>query len=153
MSSAALVSGALFALGLALAGMTEPARVLGFLDVAGAWDPTLAFVMAGALLIYAPLYRVIRRKLARPLLAATFQVPAASKLDAELFVGAALFGVGWGLAGLCPGPAIVALGAGKREALLFVLALVGGSLLASWLLRWRATHSAAAPRPLAREDA
>ncbi len=149
MSATALLAGSVFGLGLAVSGMTEPARILAFLDVTGAWDPALAFVMGGALLVYAPLFRVITRGRPRPLLADAFQVPPRGKLDARLFVGSALFGVGWGLAGFCPGPAIMALGAGKREALIFVLAMSAGSVLASLLLRIRAT---AAPAELARDD-
>jgi len=130
---AAFVSGALFALGLSLSGMTEPARVIGFLDVTGAWDPSLAFVMGGAVTVFAVLYQVIVRRLAQPLVAETFHLPPRARIDAKLLVGAALFGVGWGLAGLCPGPALVALGAGKVEAALFTLAMVAGSWLASLL--------------------
>lgn len=130
---AAFSAGALFALGLALSGMTEPARIIRFLDVTGDWDPSLAFVMGGAVCTYALLYRLIVGKLERPLVADEFHLPARAKPDAKLVIGAALFGVGWGLAGLCPGPALVALGALKREAALFVVAMAAGTFLTSLL--------------------
>lgn len=128
-------AGVLFAIGLVLSGMTEPARIVRFLDVTGEWDPSLAFVMGGAILVYAPLYRLITGRLRRPLLDAAFHIPPRGPLDLRLFTGAALFGIGWGLVGLCPGPALVALGAGKREAMLFAAAMVAGSLLGSWFAR------------------
>jgi uncharacterized membrane protein YedE/YeeE len=151
---AAFVSGALFALGLSLSGMTEPARVIGFLDLTGAWDPSLAFVMAGAVSVYALLYRLIRTRTEQPLLDHEFHVPLRGRVDVKLLLGAALFGAGWGLAGLCPGPAIVALGAGKLEAALFVLAMVAGSGLTSLLTRpTRASTAGPSRRGLANDDA
>ncbi len=104
----ALFSGAVFGLGLAVSGMADPAKVIGFLDVAGEWDPTLAFVMGGALLVTVPAFRLIfgRR---RPVLAGDFDLLGEKKVDARLLGGSALFGVGWGLSGFCPGPAVVAL--------------------------------------------
>jgi uncharacterized membrane protein YedE/YeeE len=108
--------GALFALGLALSGMTDPAKVVGFLDVGGAWDPSLALVMLGAIAVYLPVYLVVRRR--RPELA-----PASGAIDARLVGGAALFGIGWGLVGYCPGPAIVSLASG-RAPIVFTLGLV-----------------------------
>lgn len=120
----AVVAGALFAIGLAIGGMTIPARVTGFLDVGGAWDPTLAFVMAGALAVYAPLSRMIRRRPA-PVLDARFHVPAPAAVDARLIGGAMIFGIGWGLSGYCPGPALVSL-AGGGSALVFVAAMIAG---------------------------
>ncbi|MDB4985922.1 MAG: transporter [Myxococcaceae bacterium] len=150
---AAALAGALFALGLVLSGMTEPARIIGFLDVAGDFNPALAFVMGGAVLTYAPLYFLIRR-MRRPLLDTAFHVPAPSRLDAKLFAGAALFGVGWGLAGFCPGPALVALGAGKREAALFCAAMALGSLGARWFSRVSQPRTSSAAEPkLAHDDA
>ncbi len=124
----AFASGVLFAIGLTLAGMTEPARVLAFLDVAGAWDPTLAFVMGSALATYAVLVRVIARR-SRPLAADAFDAPTATRIDARLLGGAAIFGIGWGLSGLCPAPALSAAGAGAREALVFSLAMIAGMLV------------------------
>jgi uncharacterized membrane protein YedE/YeeE len=108
--------------------MTSPARVIGFLDVFGEWDPQLAFVMGGAVLTYASLYRFIRTRFPRPLLDAHYHVPGKARLDGRLVTGAVLFGVGWGLLGLCPGPALVAAGAGKEGALVFTLAMAAGML-------------------------
>lgn len=150
---AAFVSGALFALGLSLSGMTEPARVIGFLDVTGAWDPSLAFVMAGAVTVYALLYRLVRARTEQPLLEDEFHVPLPGKVDVKLLVGAALFGAGWGLAGLCPGPAIVALGAGKLEAALFVVAMIAGSWSTSMINRHARARSEALGHGLVHDDA
>ena len=129
----AFFAGALFAIGLVVSGMTEPMRIVRFLDVAGDWDPALAFVMGGAILAYAPLYQLITRRVPRPLVAPQFHIPPRGQLDLKLFGGAALFGIGWGLAGLCPGPALVALGAGKPEAAIFCAAMLVGSLAGGWL--------------------
>ena len=123
-----LFAGLLFGAGLALSDMINPARVLAFLDVAGAWDPTLAFVMAGAMLPSAAAYRLSRR-MRRPLLADTFQVPGNRKLDTQLLAGAGIFGIGWGLVGFCPGPAIAALGFGMWQPWLFVGAMLAGMLV------------------------
>ncbi len=123
------LAGLLFAGGLVLGGMTRPAKVIGFLDVTGgSWDPSLAPVMAGALAVYGVAFRRITRR-AGPLLGGAFRVPTRRDLPPRLFVGAALFGVGWALAGFCPGPAVVALGSGVSEALLFFPGLIGGMLL------------------------
>jgi uncharacterized membrane protein YedE/YeeE len=124
----AFLSGVLFALGLTLSGMTQPARVLGFLDVAGQWDPTLMFVMGGALAVYAPLFRLILRR-KYPLAAASFELPSERHIGPKLLVGSGMFGVGWGLAGMCPGPAIVTLGTLLPQAFVFVAAMVAGALL------------------------
>lgn len=125
---AALFAGALFGIGLALARMTDPTVVLGFLDVAGAWDPTLAIVMAGAVATTWAGYRLVLRR-AHPLFADDFQLPTSRVVDAPLVVGAVLFGVGWGVAGYCPGPVLVALARGVDTALWFVPAMLAGSLL------------------------
>lgn len=117
--------GLLFGAGLALSDMINPARVLAFLDVAGAWDPTLAFVMAGALLPSAIGYRLIRN-MSRPLMAREFSVPQKRAIEPPLLAGAAIFGIGWGLAGFCPGPAIAALGFGMWQPWLFVAAMLAG---------------------------
>lgn len=153
----AAASGALFALGLALSGMSSPARVIAFLDVLGEWDPQLAFVMGGAVLTYGALYRLIRARCAQPLLDARYHVPTGRKLDARLVLGAAVFGVGWGLIGLCPGPALVSAGAGKPLSLAFVLAMAVGALMVE-LPRRRAqarleAMDAAGPSPQPRDDA
>ncbi len=123
-----LVSGLLFGAGLALGGMTDPGKVVAFLDVTGAWDPSLAFVMGSALLVTFPVFAWVRRS-TRPLFAERFQLPTRRDLDPQLLVGAALFGIGWGIAGLCPGPAIANLGAGSPEILLFVVTMVAGMWL------------------------
>ncbi|WP_163997478.1 DUF6691 family protein [Pyxidicoccus caerfyrddinensis] len=131
-SISAFLSGLIFALGLGLSGMTDPANVLGFLDVAGAWDFRLAFVMGGAIAVHAALRPLIHRR-ERPLFAAKFPTLSASKLDAKLLVGAALFGVGWGLGGYCPGPALTSLASGASQVLVFVPAMVAGMYLAQVL--------------------
>jgi uncharacterized membrane protein YedE/YeeE len=128
----ALFAGALFGLGLAVSGMTNPAKVIGFLDFAGGWDPTLAFVMGGALLVTIPAFRLILGR-PRPILAGNFALPAKSTLDARLLGGAALFGVGWGLSGFCPGPAVVALVTGLTPVFAFVAAMVAGMVLYAWV--------------------
>ena len=128
----ALFAGALFGLGLAVSGMTNPAKVIGFLDFAGGWDPTLAFVMGGALLVTIPAFRLILGR-PRPILADGFALPAKSTLDARLLGGAALFGVGWGLSGFCPGPAVVALVTGLTPVFAFVAAMVAGMVLYAWV--------------------
>lgn len=125
---AAFLSGLLFGLGLVWSGMTDPARVQGFLDVAGDWDITLAFVMGGALLVTLPAFAWLRRRRG-PLLAVRFRWPDATAIDVRLVLGALLFGIGWGLAGLCPGPALVNLATGSRDVAVFCAAMVAGMLL------------------------
>ncbi|MEK9644729.1 MAG: DUF6691 family protein [Alphaproteobacteria bacterium] len=117
--------GGLFGAGLAVSGMMNPAKVIGFLDLAADWDPTLAVVMAAALAISAAGYAV-RKGRARPVLADTFQVPPAGIVDARLIAGGALFGLGWGIAGFCPGPAIAALSTGRWDVAIFVVSMVAG---------------------------
>jgi uncharacterized membrane protein YedE/YeeE len=121
--------GALFGGGLALSSMTNPARVLGFLDLAGKWDPTLAFVMGGALLVTIPAFPAILRR-SRPWLGAHFSLPNRKHIDRRLVGGAVLFGLGWGIAGLCPGPAIAALGLAPQKVWLFVGSMIAGIFLA-----------------------
>ena len=121
----ALAAGTLFGAGLTFAGMTDPQRVRGFLDVFGQWDPTLAFVMGGAVLVMALAWR-LRRLMGHPLFAEKFVLPDRSDLDPPLIVGAALFGIGWGLAGLCPGPAIASLALAPAAAVPFVAAMLVG---------------------------
>ena len=135
-TGAALLAAVLFGVGLVVSGMTSPQKVLGFLDVFGAWDPSLAFVMVGAISVHAVLYRFVRRRTA-PLFAERFWVPERKGIDAPLVVGAALFGVGWGLSGICPGPGLVVLPAGVVDGatplLAFLAALLGGmALFALW---------------------
>ena len=123
--TAALISGLVFGLGLAVSGMMNPAKGIGFLDVAGDWDPTLVFVMGGALLVAVPAYRFIPKR-GRPVLEADFELPKKQVIDAPLIWGSALFGVGWGLVGFCPGPAIAALGTGLLPVFAFVAAMIAG---------------------------
>jgi uncharacterized protein len=133
-----LASGALFALGLALSGMTDPGKVLAFLDVGGAWDPSLAFVMGGAVGFHGLWLWLTRRRQGRAPASAGASVASAGKgIDARLVVGAAIFGVGWGMSGYCPGPALVTLAYGRLEALLFVPAMVSGMVLFRLLDRRR----------------
>lgn len=120
-----LASGTLFGAGLALGGMTDPARVRGFLDLFGGWDPTLVFVMGGAVLVMAVAWRFVPR-MAHPLFAPKFALPDRSDLTPRLVGGAALFGVGWGVAGLCPGPGFAALAIEPGAALIFVAAMLVG---------------------------
>jgi len=116
-----LIAGLLFGACLAISGMTDPKVVLGFLDLAGAWNPALAFVMAGALAVTIPGYRWAFRR-GRPLWAEAFALPTARRIDGRLILGSALFGIGWGLAGYCPGPALAALSAAWPGTLVFVTA-------------------------------
>jgi uncharacterized membrane protein YedE/YeeE len=125
---AAALAGVLFGAGLVLSGMTDPSRVQGFLDLFGNWDPTLAFVMGGALLFNIPAYWLTRRR-AQPLFADSYEVPTRRDLDARLIGGAALFGIGWGLAGYCPGPAVVSLLSGSQDVLWFCVAMLAGMLI------------------------
>ena len=124
----ALTSGVLFGLGLVISQMVNPAKVIGFLDVAGNWDPTLAVVLASALAVTIPVFRWILKR-PHPLLATSFALPLKTDLEPRLIGGAALFGVGWGLAGLCPGPAITGLVTGALPVVAFVLAMLAGALL------------------------
>lgn len=121
-------AGVLFGMGLMLGGMTDPAKVIGFLDLAGRWDPSLAFVMGGALCVTFPAFQLLLRR-GRPLLEERFFLPTRSDLDARLIGGAVLFGVGWGIAGLCPGPAVANLAFGSPEVVGFVAAMVVGMWL------------------------
>jgi uncharacterized membrane protein YedE/YeeE len=128
----ALFSGTLFGLGLAISGMVDPAKVIGFLDIAGDWDPTLAFVMGGALLVTIPAFSLILNRL-RPVLTDDFELPTKKDVDTRLLGGAALFGVGWGLSGFCPGPAVTALASGLAPVFAFVAAMVAGMALYKWV--------------------
>ncbi len=130
--------GLIFGLGLLLSGMSNPAKVLNFLDLggigAGTWDPSLAFVMAGAVAVtFAGFNFVLKRS--QPLFSETFHLPTKSEIDRRIILGPAIFGVGWGLAGFCPGPALTALGFGSKAAVLFVAAMLAGMVLARWIAR------------------
>jgi uncharacterized membrane protein YedE/YeeE len=131
---AALAVGLIFGAGLLVSGMTQPAKVLAFLDWFGAWDPSLLFVIGGAIAVYAIAYRLILRR-EQPVLADAFVLPARTEIDAKLIGGAALFGVGWGLGGYCPGPSIVALASGALDVLVLVAATAAGMWIASRLER------------------
>lgn len=123
-----LASGTIFGAGLAVGGMTDPARVRGFLDLFGAWDPTLAFVMGGAVLVMAIAW-LVQKRMQRPVFATSFSLPDRSDITARLVGGSALFGVGWGIAGLCPGPGFAALAIAPVPAAIFVAAMLGGMRL------------------------
>jgi uncharacterized membrane protein YedE/YeeE len=126
--------GALFAIGLGLSGMTQPTKVVGFLDLFGAWDPALMFVMGGAVIVNFVGYRLAVGR-PHPLLAARFDIPSRREIDWQLLVGACLFGAGWGLAGFCPGPALVALASGSGDVLVFVGAMFAGFVLKDLLVK------------------
>jgi hypothetical protein len=130
----AFLIGLLFGLGIVISGMSNPAKVLNFFDFAGTWDPSLAFVMGGALAVTFIGYRFVLAR-NRPLADTRFHVPTSRTIDARLIGGAALFGVGWGMAGFCPGGALPVLGTGRTEVILFVAALVAGIFAAQWMLR------------------
>jgi uncharacterized membrane protein YedE/YeeE len=130
----ALFAGLVFGLGLIVSGMSNPAKVLGFLDLAGRWDPSLALVMAGAILAAAPAFALARRRKAS-LLGEPMRLPAAGAIDRRLALGALAFGAGWGLAGYCPGPALASLAAGGAKPWIFTLSMLAGMLLFEWLER------------------
>lgn len=121
----AFVCGLVFGCGLLLSGMSQPSQVLSFLDITGNWSPNLALVMLGALAVAAPAYRLARQR-GRTLLDEPLQLPAAQRIDRRLLAGAALFGIGWGLAGICPGPAVLLLGSASPHGALFLLAMLAG---------------------------
>ncbi|OCP10221.1 MULTISPECIES: YeeE/YedE family protein [unclassified Ensifer] len=125
--AATLVSGVVFGFGLSLSGMLDPARVRAFLDITGNWNPSLAFVLAGAVSVSA-LGVVVSRRLMRPLFDASFHLPSNRAIDGRLIAGSATFGVGWGLVGLCPGPALASLSLGLPATILFVAAMIVGML-------------------------
>lgn len=128
----ALAAGLVFGIGLIVSGMSNPAKVLGFLDLAGNWDPSLALVMAGAILVSLIPFQLASRT-PRALLGEPMRLPTARDIDRRLVLGSLVFGVGWGLAGYCPGPALVSLALGGYKPLVFVGSMVGGMLLFQWL--------------------
>lgn len=123
-----LVVGFIFAIGLGVSGMTQPQKVVGFLDLFGTWDPSLIFVMAGAIAVHFVTYKLIRKRKS-PLFAADWQVPAKKDITPALVIGATLFGVGWGLAGYCPGPAITSLASFEQRPFIFVASMLVGMIL------------------------
>ena len=141
---ASFVCGLLFGFGLFVSGMTQPAKVLGFLDVFGVWDPTLAFVMAAALLVSFVGFRVARQR-AKPVLAAEHLWPTRTDIDRPLLIGSALFGAGWGLVGLCPGPALVNLATLMPQVVVFVLAMAAGLVAKDLWDKFRAGVGTKAP--------
>ena len=128
------VVGLIFGLGLILSGMTDPAKVIGFLDLFGQWDPSLAFVMGGAILIGFFAF-MLARKRTLSFFGAALHLPAARQIDRRLVIGSLLFGAGWGIAGFCPGPALASMAAGEAKALVFVGAMLGGMLIFEFLER------------------
>ncbi|MDI1278274.1 YeeE/YedE family protein [Methylobacter sp.] len=124
----AFVVGLLFGLGLIISGMTDPSKVIGFLDLAGAWDPSLAFVMGGAILVGAGAFTIAKKR-QRSLLGAPMQLSSATELDKGLLIGSLVFGIGWGLSGFCPGPAVVSAAAGQPKAWIFVASMLAGMAL------------------------
>jgi uncharacterized protein len=142
---AGLSTGFIFGLGLCLSRMTDPAVVQGFLDIAGAWDPRLLFVMAGGVAVTFLGYQLVTRR-PKPIWAAKFAQPSAAAIDVPLLSGAAIFGVGWGLSGYCPGPAVASLASGRRQVLLFVLAMLAGMIAVKWMRMSRSASMRAAAR-------
>jgi len=138
----ALVAGLIFGLGIAISGMGNPAKVLNFFDPFGTWDPSLALVMGGALIMTAIGYRVIFGSRSAPVLDSKFHLPTARSIDAKLVGGSAVFGVGWGISGFCPGGAIPALGFAPWPTALFLISMVAGILLARWLQASPRRHTA-----------
>lgn len=145
-ASLAFASGVLFAVGLAIAGMTQPSKVIDFLDLAGNWDPSLALVMVGAIAVYFTANRLVRLRSA-PLLGAKFHLPTRRDLEPSLLIGGGLFGIGWGLGGYCPGPGLTSLATGSVSALVFVLTMAGGMWLYDALGKARAKRAEATLAP------
>jgi len=127
-----LLSGFIFGLGLTLSSMTNPAKVIGFLDITDNWDPSLMFVMIGAIVISAPIFYLLRNK-TKPLFDSNFEIPNIKNLDKQLILGASLFGLGWGMVGLCPGPAIASLALLKPFSIIFVIAMAGGFYISKFI--------------------
>ncbi len=128
----AFIAGLVFGIGLIIAGMANPAKVIGFLDLAGAWDPSLALVMGGAIAVGTIAFAIAKRR-THSLLGDAMQLPTSTMLDKRLVGGNLLFGIGWGIAGICPGPAIVMVGSGSLKGLVFFAAMLAGMALFSWI--------------------
>ena len=123
----AFIAGLLFAIGLVISGMTLPSRVIGFLDILGEWDPSLGFVMGGAILVHLPFHQLFKKR-SQPILDSTFHLPKRKTIDSRLIGGSVLFGIGWGLSGFCPGPSLLAVVTTAPKAVAFVSGMVGGML-------------------------
>ena len=145
----AFLGGSLFGIGLAIAGMTQPAKIIGFFDFFGSWDPSLAFVMLGAIVVYTPVYRWAIRTWQRPIWAPAFSLPTRKDIDARLIVGSAIFGVGWGLGGYCPGPALTSVGAGSEQAFTFGASMLLGVGVYQLFMRFRERRTGGAVDPQA----
>lgn len=142
--AATFLAGALFAVGLGISGMTKPSKVVGFLDLSGAWDASLAFVMLGAIAVYFTLHRLIVKR-PRPIFDTRFHLPSRKDIDARLVAGAAIFGIGWGLGGYCPGPGLVTAASGAAPALVFVAAMAIGMKVEHALTRRSAQRAKREP--------
>lgn len=125
----ALLAGILFGMGMVISQMVDPAKVMGFLNITGDWDPSLALVMGGALLVFTPCYHWFIKPRQRAISGEVMKVPTTTAIDKPLIIGASLFGLGWGLAGICPGPALTALVTGQKEIVLFLVAMAAGQLM------------------------
>ncbi|MFO8141487.1 MAG: YeeE/YedE family protein [Marinobacter sp.] len=139
-SLASVFAGLLFGLGLIVSGMANPEKVLGFLDIAGLWDPSLAFVMGGAILVGLVAFTLIRKR-TLSFLGFNMQLPTNTRIEKRLVIGSMMFGIGWGIAGFCPGPGLVALGAGEFKAVVFVGAMIAGMILFEAIERNRAVST------------
>ena len=127
-----LLSGFIFGLGLTVSSMTNPAKVIGFLDITDNWDPSLMFVMIGAIAISAPLFYLLRNK-TKPLFDLNFEIPTTKNIDKKLILGASIFGIGWGMVGFCPGPAIASLALLKSVSIMFVIAMASGFYMSTFV--------------------
>ena len=143
-TAASFAAGFVFGLGLLVSGMANPAKVLGFLDLAGAWDPTLALVMAGAVAVGAGAFALMRKR-TRTLLGAPVLIPSPRRIDRRLVLGSLVFGVGWGLAGICPGPSLVLAGTGSAKGLIFLAAMIAGNGVFEFLEKRKRPVAAPAP--------
>ncbi len=129
----ALLAGVLFGIGMALSGMVNPELVTAFLDISGQWDPTLIFVMGGALAVFIPGYQLLIKKRAQPILTSDWSLSKSNSIDVQLMVGASLFGIGWGLLGVCPGPAVTSVLSGNSDVLIFIAAMMAGLFISHQL--------------------
>ncbi|MDA5094533.1 YeeE/YedE family protein [Aliiroseovarius sp. KMU-50] len=138
-------TGLIFGLGISISGMANPAKVLNFFDVAGIWDPSLGFVMGGALLVTIPGYRLVFKR-THPVFSEVFSLPGTQLIDRKLVLGSATFGLGWGLAGFCPGAALPVLSTGNQDVLIFMISLVAGLLVARWAISHQARRHETGPQ-------